>query len=77
VKLVITLRNGVQIKTGVETFTVTRNNLTGELRGIKWEASDDATASLNWLDLAEVVAIHAEHEPGTDRENSGKLGDER
>jgi hypothetical protein len=74
VKLVITLKSGVQIKADVDSFTTTSNKISGELRGIRWEASGKAGTSVNWLDLAEVAAVHAEHEPGDTPDDPGYVG---
>ena len=74
-RLVVTLRNGVQIKAEVESFTVTHNKISGDLRGIKWAAGGEVATAINWLDLAEVVAVHAEYERGDKKEDPGYVGE--
>jgi hypothetical protein len=75
VKLVITLKSGVQIRSDVDSFTTTTGKLAGELHGVRWVSADNAKTSLNWADLSEVAAIHAEHEPDDYPEDPGHLGD--
>jgi hypothetical protein len=64
-KMVITLRNGVQIKMNVEAFSVGRSPIGAELRTLTWTLSD-ASTELSWVDLREVVAVHAEREAADD-----------
>jgi hypothetical protein len=64
--LVITLRNSVQIRSGVTAAEVKRNTVTGELKGIEWTLNDDPFGtSISWVDLGEVVAVHFEREERT------------
>lgn len=60
--MVITLRSGVQIRMGVEEFSTQRTPIGSELRGLKWKC-DGTGDELNWVDLNEVVAVHAERDP--------------
>lgn len=62
--LVVTLRNGVQIRAGVKDVTVRHQRGTGKLAGIEWTLDDDPFGnSITWIDYSEVVAVHYEREP--------------
>lgn len=62
-KMIITLRNGVQIDVGVKDYTVRGNRLTGELTGIDWTYDDDpAGTSVGWIDMSEVIAVHSDRD---------------
>lgn len=62
--MVITLRNGVQIRAGVKEATVRRTKATDELTGIDWTLNDDPYgSSIAWVDFREVVAVHYERAP--------------
>jgi hypothetical protein len=64
-KMVVTLKSGAQIRVGVKEFTVSTGRLSSELRALNWTHDDDPLGtSLNWIDMAEVAAVHAEREPG-------------
>ncbi len=70
-KMVITLKSGVQIKADVEDFTTGTSAVLGELRELKWTAAGRPEVQVNWLDIGEVAAVHAEFsysaEDGDDR----------
>jgi hypothetical protein len=57
--MVITLKSGVQIRVDVDQYTV-QEYRTGELAGLKWEATENTTAAPKWLDVTEVAAVHTE-----------------
>ncbi len=59
-KMVITLKNGVQIKADVEDYTIGRSPMVGELRELKWTSPERPNVKIGWLDLAQVAAVHAE-----------------
>jgi hypothetical protein len=66
-KMVITLKNGVQIKADVEDYTIGKSPMFGELRELKWTSADRPETRVQWLDLNEVAAIHSEFDwEGTD-----------
>jgi hypothetical protein len=59
-KMVVTLKSGVQIKADVEDSTVGRSPVFGELRELKWTSTERPTVRIQWLDMGEVAAVHAE-----------------
>jgi hypothetical protein len=59
-KMVITLKSGVQIKADVEDCTVGRSQVFGELRDLKWTSTERPGVRIGWLDMGEVAAVHAE-----------------
>jgi hypothetical protein len=63
-KMVVTLRNGVQIAADVEEFSTGRSPIGGVLKSLKWITTEEPQTVLNWLDMGEVVAVHAEFAPG-------------
>jgi hypothetical protein len=63
-KMIVTLKNGAQIGADVDEFSTGRSPIGGDLRSLKWTAAEKAQIVLNWVDLSEVVAVHAEFEPG-------------
>jgi hypothetical protein len=60
-KMVVTLRSGVQITVDVEKFSTGGSPVGGHLRQLKWTQPENPEVELNWVDLAEVAAVHAEH----------------
>lgn len=62
-KMVVTLKSGVQIKADVEEYTTKKSPIFGELRGLEWKTTDQPTVVISWIDAGEVAAIHAEFEP--------------
>jgi hypothetical protein len=59
--MVVTLRNGVQIRMGVKSYDVTHD--AGRITKLSWKADDDPFGnSIAYFDPAEVVAIHSERE---------------
>lgn len=63
-KMVITLKSGVQIKADVETFTTGTAQLSGELCNLKWTSTDRPHVKINWMDANEIAAVHAEYDWG-------------
>ena len=63
-KMVVTLRNGVQIKADVKEYTTERSPVLGELRGLKWTTTEQPDVVISWVSFDEIVAIHGEFEPG-------------
>ncbi len=64
--LVITLRNGVQVRAGVKDAEVKRDSATGKLTGLDWTLDGDPYGtSIAWVDLSEIVAVHFERAPRT------------
>jgi hypothetical protein len=61
-KMVVTLKSGVQIKADVETFTTGTAQLSGELRNLKWTTTEQPGVKINWLNLEEIAAVHAEYD---------------
>ena len=59
-KMVVTLKSGVQIKADVEDFTTGASPVFGELRNLKWTTTERPEVRINWLDMGEVAAVHAE-----------------
>jgi hypothetical protein len=59
-KMVITLKCGVQIKADVEDATVGRSAVFGELRELKWTSTERSAVRIQWVDMGEVAAVHAE-----------------
>lgn len=59
-KMVITLKSGVQIKADVEEFTTGRSPVFGELRELKWTSTERPDVRISWLAISEVAAVHAE-----------------
>lgn len=59
-RMVITLKSGVQIKADVEDCTIGRSPVFGELRELKWTTTDRPAVTIGWLDMNEVAAVHAE-----------------
>lgn len=62
-KIQITLRSGTQIEADVEEFTIGRGGLSGEMRELQWVNPPDALRKLKYLDINDVVAVVAIHEP--------------
>lgn len=58
--MVVTLKSGAQIRAQVTAYTVGRAALGGDLARLKWTGAEDADASLQYLDLGEVAAVHSE-----------------
>lgn len=63
-KMVVTLKSGVQIKSDVEEYTTQKSPIFGELRGLKWTTTEQPTVVISWVNPDEIAAIHAEFEPG-------------
>ena len=64
--MVLTLRNGVQIRAAVKDANVRKNTVTDKLNGVDWTLNDDPYGnSIGWIDVGEVVAVHFEREPAT------------
>lgn len=61
-KMVITLKSGVQIKADVEDCTIGRSPVFGELRELKWTLPEEPDVKIGWLDINEVAAVHAEYD---------------
>jgi hypothetical protein len=59
-KMVITLKSGVQIKADVEDFTTGTSPLFSDLRTLKWTTTERPGAVVQWLDISEVAAVHGE-----------------
>ena len=71
-KMVITLKNGVQIKADVEDYTIGRSPMFGDLSELKWTSTERPAARVQWLDLSEVAAIHSEFDwDGADADPAG------
>ena len=66
-KIVITLKSGVQIKADVEDCTIGKSPVFGELRELKWTTTEQPAVKLGWLDINEVAAVHAELDWGQER----------
>ena len=62
-KMVVTLRSGVQIRVDVTALSTGPDPL-GDLRPWRWTSPKDAGTVLRWVDPHEVVAVHAEYETG-------------
>ena len=62
-KMVVTLKNGVQIKADVKEYTTKKSPIFGELRGLEWTTTDQPGVVISWVDAHEIAAIHAEFEP--------------
>jgi hypothetical protein len=60
-KMVITLKSGVQIKADVEGLTTGVSPVFGELRNLKWTTTEQPEVRISWLDIGEVAAVHAEY----------------
>ena len=60
-KMVITLKSGVQIKADVENCTI-GSSLSEELRELKWTSTERPAVRIGWLDLSQVTAIHTEYD---------------
>lgn len=61
--MVITLRNGVQVRASVKDMSTRVNSLNGDLRGLEWTYDDDpAGTSIGWVDISEIAAVHAERD---------------
>lgn len=68
-KMVVTLKSGVQIKADVEEATIGRSAVFGELRDLKWTSTERPAVRISWLDMNEVAAVHAEFDwDGADAE---------
>jgi len=63
-KMVITLKSGVQIKADVEDFTTGASPIFGELRNLKWTTTEQPEVTISWLDISEVASVHAERTYG-------------
>lgn len=61
-KMVVTLKSGVQIRADVEDFTTGQSPVFGELRALKWTTTAQPGTVIQWLDVSEVAAVHAEYE---------------
>lgn len=57
--MVVTLKSGAQIRTQVTEYRVGRNGL-NDLARLRWTCADGADASLQYLKLEEVAAVHSE-----------------
>ena len=58
--MVVTLRNGTQIRAGITDAEI-KSNREGSLLGLKWTQDDDPLgSSIGYLDMGEVVAVHYE-----------------
>lgn len=68
-KMVVTLKSGIQIRAAVEDFTTGASPVLGELRNLKWTATQRAHVQIHWLDISEVAAVHAEFSYGTEAED--------
>ena len=62
-QMVITLRNGVQLRMEVESFSTGSSPIGGDLRRLEWKGRTGST-DINWLDMREVVAVHGEDVSG-------------
>jgi hypothetical protein len=62
--MVITLKSGVQIRADVESFSTGAAAVSGELRNLKWAATDHPAVKITWVDVGEIAAVHGECEPG-------------
>ena len=72
-KMVVTLKSGVQIKADVEDFTTGTSAVLGELRNLKWTSAERPAVRIQWLDMGEVAAVHAEYDwDGADAEGGGR-----
>jgi hypothetical protein len=61
--LVVTLRNGVQLRMGIKDAKIGQDRATGRLTGINWTLDEDPLGtSIGWVDVSEVVAVHYERE---------------
>ena len=56
-KMVITLKSGVQIKADVEEFTTGASPVFGELRNLKWTATEQPEVRITWGRLLGVVLV--------------------
>lgn len=63
-KMVITFKGGAQVRVDATDFTSGRNPVTDQLTSLKWTTPDGWTAKLHTIEVDEIVAIHAEREPG-------------
>ena len=63
-KMVVTLKSGIQIKADVEEFTTGRSPVFGELRELKWTSTERPEVRISWLAIGEVAAVHAERDWG-------------
>ena len=63
-RMVVTLKNGVQIKADVEEYTTEQSPVFGELRGLKWTTAGQPGVVISWIAPGEIAAIHAEYDPG-------------
>lgn len=61
--MVVTLRSGTQLRIDVDSFSTGSAPLSGNLQQLKWSRATGATNELNWLNLDEVAAVHAEDMP--------------
>lgn len=62
--MVITLKSGVQIRTGVKSADIRRSASTGKLLEVGWILDGDPLgSSIGYVDRDEVAAIHYEREP--------------
>jgi len=63
-KMVVTLKSGVQIKADVAEYTTQKSPIFGELRGLKWTTTEQPRVVISWVNSSEIAAIHAEFDPG-------------
>ena len=61
-KMVVTLKNGVQVKSDVKEFTTGTAQIFGDLRSLKWTATEWPQTQINWIDISEIAAVHAEYD---------------
>jgi hypothetical protein len=59
-KMVVTLRSGVQIKADVESYSTGSSPIAGDLRQLKWTTAENPSVTIEWLAMSEVVAVHTE-----------------
>ena len=59
-RMVITLRNGIQIKADVQQFSTGSSAIGGALQNLKWKTTEEPETIINWVELCEIVAVHGE-----------------
>lgn len=63
-KMVVTMRNGIQIDFEVDSFTTKSRRGSGELVGIEWEGGSAEGNTLSWVSFPDVAAVHAVRSKG-------------
>ena len=57
--MVVTLKSGTQIRVQVTDYSIGRNRL-GDFARLKWTSAGAPAATLTYVDVDEIVAIHSE-----------------